>query len=110
MLVTINLVTGVTLKENKMEFKIVNLDRSTDGDVVTTVHYTVSKTDGEAVGSSYGSVGVEVGDTVIPFAELTEAVVVDWVKEKLDLVSLEASLDAQVAEQKAPKVATGLPW
>ena len=93
-----------------MEFKIVNLDRSTDGDVVTTVHYTVTKTDGEAVGSSYGSVGVEVGDTVIPFAELTEATVIDWVKEKLDLVSLEASLDAQIAEQKAPKVASGLPW
>lgn len=93
-----------------MEFKIVNLDRSTDGDVVTTVHYTVSKTDGEAVGSSYGSVGVEVGDTVIPFAELTEATVVAWVKDKLDLVSLEASLDAQIAEVKAPKVASGLPW
>jgi hypothetical protein len=93
-----------------MEFKIVNLDRSTDGDVVTTVHYTVSKTDGEAVGSSYGSVGVEVGDTVIPFAELTEAVVIDWVKEKLDLVSLESSLDAQITDLKAPKVATGLPW
>ena len=93
-----------------MEFKIVNLDRSTDGDVVTTVHYTVSKTDGEAVGSSYGSVGVEVGDTVIPFAELTEATVIDWVKEKLDLISLETSLDAQIAEQKAPKVASGLPW
>lgn len=93
-----------------MEFKIVNLDRSTDGDVVTTVHYTVSKTDGEAVGSSYGSVGVEVGDTVIPFAELTEATVIDWVKEKLDLESLEASLDAQIAEAKAPKVASGLPW
>ena len=93
-----------------MEFRIVNLDRSTDGDVVTTVHYTVSKTDVEAVGSSYGSVGVEVGDTVIPFAELTEAVVIDWVKEKLDLVSLEASLDAQIADQKAPMVASGLPW
>lgn len=93
-----------------MEFKIVDLNRSTDGDIINTVHYTVSKTDGEAVGSSYGSVGVEVGDTVIPFAELTEATVIDWVKEKLDLVSLEASLDAQIAEQKAPKVASGLPW
>ena len=93
-----------------MEFKIVNLDRSTEGDVVTTVHYTVSKTDCEAVGSSYGSVGVEAGDTVIPFAELTETVVIDWVKEKLDLVSLEANLDAQIAEQKAPKVKSGLPW
>lgn len=93
-----------------MEFKIVNLDRSTDGDLVSTVHYTVTKTDGEAVGSSYGSVGVEVGDTVIPFAELTETTVIDWVKEKLDLESLEASLDAQIAEQKNPTKAFGTPW
>jgi hypothetical protein len=93
-----------------MEFKIVDLNRSTDGDVVTTVHYTVSKTDGEAVGSSYGSVGVEVGDTVIPFASLTEETVKTWLAEKLDLVAMEANLDAQLAELKAPKVATGLPW
>ena len=93
-----------------MEFKIVDLSRSTDGDIINTVHYTVSKTDGEAVGSSYGSVGVEVGDTVIPFAELTEATVIDWVKEKLDLVELESNLDAQIEAQKAPKVATGMPW
>jgi hypothetical protein len=93
-----------------MEFKINDLKRTVTDNVVYEIHYSVSKTDGEAVGSSYGSVGVEVGDTVIPFAELTEAVVVDWVKEKLDLVSLEANLDAQIADQKAPKVATGLPW
>ncbi len=93
-----------------MEFKIVNLDRSTDGDVVTVIHWTCTKADGEAVGSSYGSVGVEVGDTVIPFADLTEAVVVEWVKEKLDLVALEANLDAQIAEQKNPTKASGTPW
>ena len=93
-----------------MEFKIVNLDRNTDGDVVTTVHWSVSKVDGEAVGSSYGSVAVEVGDSFVPYAELTEATVIAWVQEKLDLVSLEAALDAQIAEQKAPTVASGVPW
>lgn len=93
-----------------MEFKIVDMKRSTSDGVVSEIHWTCTKNDGEAVGSSYGSVGVEVGDTVIPFAELTEAVVVNWVKEKLDLVSLEASLDAQIADQKEPKVASGLPW
>jgi hypothetical protein len=93
-----------------MEFKIVNLDRNTDGDIVTNVHWTVSKTDGEAVASVYSSQAVEVGDDFVPYAELTEATVIEWVKAKLDLVSVEASLDAQIAEQKAPKVASGLPW
>lgn len=93
-----------------MEFKIVNLDRNTDGDVVTNVHWTVSKTDGEAVGSVYGSQAVEVGDEFVPYSDLTEATVIEWVKAKLDLVSVEAALDAQIEEQKAPKVASGLPW
>lgn len=93
-----------------MEFKITNLNRNTEGDIVKTVHWTVTKTDGDYVASIYNTESVEVGDTVIPFAELTEATVIDWVKEKLDLVSLEANLDAQIAEQKAPTKASGLPW
>ena len=93
-----------------MELKVNQLDRNTDGDIVTTVHWTASKQDGEFTASSYGTVGVEVGDTVIPFASLTEEIVKTWLAEKLDLEAMEASLDAQLAELKAPKVASGLPW
>lgn len=91
-------------------FTISNLERNTDGDVVTTIHWVATKVDGEAVVSVYSSMAVEVGDDFVPYASLTEATVVEWVKAKLDLESLEASLDAQIAEQKAPKVASGLPW
>ena len=93
-----------------MELKVNQLDRNTDGDIVTTVHWTAIKTDGEFTASSYGTVGVEVGDTVIPFASLTEETVKTWLAEKLDLVEMEANLDAQLAELQAPKVASGLPW
>lgn len=93
-----------------MELKVNQLDRNTDGDIVTTVHWTATKQDGEFIASSYGTVGVEVGDTVIPFANLTEEVVKTWLAEKLDLEAMEASLDAQLADLKAPKVASGLPW
>ena len=93
-----------------MELKVNQLDRNTDGDIVTTIHFSAIKTDGEFTASSYGTVGVEVGDDFVPYASLTEATVVEWVKAKLDLESLEASLDAQITEQKAPKVASGLPW
>jgi hypothetical protein len=93
-----------------MNLIINQLDRNTDSDIVTTVHYSAVKQDGEFTASSYGSVGVEVGDTVIPFASLTEETVKTWLAEKLDLESMEASLDAQLAELKAPKVASGLPW
>jgi len=93
-----------------MNLIINQLDRNTDGDIVTTIHFSAIKQDGEFTASSYGTVGVEVGDTVIPFASLTEATVKTWLADKLDLVAMEASLDAQLADQKAPKVATGLPW
>jgi hypothetical protein len=93
-----------------MELKVNQLDRNTDGDIVTTVHYSAIKQDGDFTASSYGSVGVEVGDTVIPFASLTEETVKTWLADKLDLEAMEVSLDAQLAELKAPKVATGLPW
>ena len=93
-----------------MELKVNQLDRNTDGDIVTTIHFSAIKQDGEFTASSYSSVGVEVGDTVIPFASLTEEVVKTWLAEKLDLEAMEASLDAQLADQKAPKVASGLPW
>ena len=93
-----------------MELKVNQLDRNTDGDIVTTVHWTATKADGEFTASSYGTVGVEVGDTVIPFANLTEEVVKTWLADKLDLVAMEASLDAQIESQKNPVTATGLPW
>lgn len=93
-----------------MNLIINQLDRNTDGDIVTTIHFSAIKQDGEFTASSYGSVGVEVGDTVIPFASLTEEVVKTWLAEKLDLVAMEASLDSQIEAQKNPVTATGLPW
>ena len=93
-----------------MELKINQLDRNTDGDIVTTVHWSAIKQDDEFTASSYGSVSVEAGDTVIPFDELTEDTVIEWVEAKLDLVELENNLDAQIQEQKTPKVTSGLPW
>jgi hypothetical protein len=93
-----------------MDIKIAQLDRNTDGDIVTNIHWVATKTDGTYSASSYGMINIELGDTVIPFNELTEEVVKNWVAEKLDLVAVEASLDAQIEKQKAPKVASGLPW
>jgi hypothetical protein len=93
-----------------MNLIINQLDRNTDGDIVTTVHYSAVKQDGEYMASVYSTVGLEQGDTVIPFASLTEETVKTWLADKLDLVAMESALDAQIAEQKAPKVASGLPW
>lgn len=91
-------------------FKINNLERQAESGLVTVVHWTAVKEDGEDVASVYASMSVEAGDEFVPFEQLTEEVVVEWVKAKLDLESIEASLDAQIAAIKQPTVLSGLPW
>jgi hypothetical protein len=41
---------------------------------------------------------------------LTKAQVIEWVKDKLGEEVIEASLASQIAAQKNPTTATGMPW
>jgi L-aminopeptidase/D-esterase-like protein len=86
------------------------LDRNTSDGFVTTVHYSVSKVDGEFSASTYGTVNFEAGTPATPFASLTQAQVIEWVKNKLDEAVVEAALDAQIEAQRNPVKASGLPW
>lgn len=101
---------------------IANLERHTNSGNVYTAHWVVNaRTEGTegtvtASAGAYGSMGLEApaeGDEVIPFEELTQELVVGWVKEKLgeeQVASTEAALAAQIADQLAPKSASGIPW
>ena len=89
---------------------ISQLDRQTSDGLVTTAHYTVNAVDGDYSAGSYGTVGFERGDTFVAYESLTEAQVIAWVKDKLEGADIEASLAAQIAAQKAPVTATGVPW
>ena len=91
-------------------WKIAQLDRQTSDGLVTTAHYTVNAVDGEHTAGSYGTVGFERGDSFIAYELLTEAQVIAWVKDKLDVEAIEESLAAQIALKKAPVTATGVPW
>ena len=93
-----------------MNFIINNLERQADTGLVTVVHWSAIKEDGEFSASVYQAMPVEAGDDFVPFADLTQETVIGWVKAKLDLESVEAALDAQIDAQKAPKVLAGLPW
>ena len=85
-------------------------------DVVFTVHWTLTGTDDTYTGSVYGSVGVTLdeGGSYTPYADLTQAQVVGWVKDSLgaeQVASLEAGVLAQIENQKNPPVVTpALPW
>jgi hypothetical protein len=94
-------------------WNIANLERETSDGYVYTAHYTVNAADDTYSSGAYGSLGLERGDTLVPFADLTEATVVGWIKEKLTaekVTEIEAALQAQLDEQRQPTKAGGLPW
>jgi len=91
-------------------WKIAQLDRQTSDGLVTTAHWRVDAVDGEHSAGSYGSVGFERGTSFTAYDSLTEAQVIAWVKDKLDVEVIEAGLQAQIDAKKAPTTATGVPW
>jgi len=91
-------------------WKIAQLDRQTSDGLVTTAHYTVNAVDGEHSAGSYGTVSFERGASFTAYNSLTEAQVIAWVKEKLDVTEIQASLQSQINAKKTPVTSTGLPW
>lgn len=95
-------------------WRIANLERETADGYVYTAHYTVDAKDDTYSAGAYGSIGLErPEDALIPYADLTEDVVVSWVLQKLGdekVLEIHAALQAQLDEQRQPSRATGLPW
>jgi hypothetical protein len=91
-------------------WNIANLERETDDGYVFTAHYTIKAEDGTYTASAYGSLGLERPETLVPFAQLTEAIVIGWVQDKLNVEEIEAALQAQLDKKHAPTKAAGLPW
>jgi len=90
---------------------IAQLERETADGYVFTAHYTVDTNDGTYKAGAHGSIGFErPEEDMIPFADLTEEIVIGWVKERLDVEQIEAALQSQLDEQRHPSKASGLPW
>ena len=91
---------------------ISQMDRLTSDGFVVVVHYNVSATDGDYQASTYGTTSYTQtpGETYIPYADLTEAIVVGWVQEALGKDTVEASLQGQIDALKNPVQESGLPW
>jgi hypothetical protein len=92
---------------------IAQLERNTADGGVVVAHWRCEAVDGEYSASSYGTCGFTPDPTApdfVPFESLTESDVLAWVYESVDKDATEASLAANIAEQKAPKSVAGLPW
>ena len=96
-------------------FKISQMDRATADGFVQTVHWTASQTDGDFTASTYSTASFtkEDGINYVPYEDLTEAAVIEWVKGSLGeegVAAVDAALAAQIEAQKNPVTATGTPW
>ena len=96
---------------------IANLERNVADGGVTVAHWRV--TESETVGedtytaSSYGTCGFTPdasAEDFIAYDDLTEEVVMGWVHTEVDQAETEAALTANIAEQKTPTTADGMPW
>ena len=88
------------------------LDRFTSDKFVFTVHYNLSATDGDFSASTYGTTTYTQteGETYVPYADLTQDMVVSWVQNSLGKDNVETSLQSQIDLQKNPVQAAGVPW
>ena len=96
---------------------IANLERNVADGGVTVAHWRV--TESETVGedtftaSAYGTVGFTPdpdADGFVAYDDLTEEVVMGWVHADVDKYATEAALTANIAGQKNPVSADGMPW
>jgi hypothetical protein len=76
-------------------------------DVIYNIHWSVAKVDGDYSASSYGTQTIDTSDLsdFTAFADVTADMVKGWVIDAMgeeEVANLEASLDAQIAEQKNP--------
>ena len=100
----------------EFNWRIAQLERTTADGVVFTAHYTIDARDEAYSAGAYGSIGLEQPDPedISPFDDLTEELILGWVKEKLGgdekVEEIEEALQAQLDEKHAPTKAAGLPW
>ena len=83
---------------------------------VSKVIYRVNGADGDYSFRATGEVDLPKPDTLVPFKDLTETQVINWVKAKLDadkagsVAAIVAAVENGVNEQKTPTTGVGKPW
>jgi hypothetical protein len=90
---------------------ITQTDYETANGFITCAHWTCNAVDGDYTASIYSTSSWASGTPVIPYASVTMAEVLNWVwANGVDKSATEAALAAQIALQKAPVTASGVPW
>ena len=102
-----------------MQWTVSTMERTlADGalsDVVTTLHWQCTDSDGEHHGRCYGTVGLEApdADSFTAYSDISEADAIAWAKAAIgeeQVEAYEASVASQIELSKNPVSGTGVPW
>ena len=94
-------------------WSVVNLQRNLATGGVVYVHYSAVATDEGYSEGEYGGVPLtpdSSSPSFIPFENLTQDIVLNWIWSILDKNGIEQSLLAKIQEQKTPTKSEGVPW
>ena len=96
------------------KWEVNTLERNLGDGYVSKVIYRVKGMDGEEEKlRETGEVELERPETLIPYKDLTESKVLEWVKAKLgtdEVTRVEKWLEDEIALINAPVTGTGKPW
>ena len=97
-------------------WRVVQMDRNTADGGVTTVHWDVTEVDGDYSARVYSTQSFEPDASdanFVSYADLTEATVIQWVKDSMgsdEVTAMETGLTDDIAAQQAPAQESGVPW
>jgi hypothetical protein len=103
----------VNILEPVFEWKICNCLRSTDDGFVYSIHFSVTSVYYSLVYTFNSSVTLDRPDTLIPFDELDEKLMIGWVKDKLGesgVVNIQNTIVDRLKNLEEPDFVSGLPW
>lgn len=95
-------------------WSIVDLEREVADGYVHIVNYRVDGTEAGFFASFTSKTFlVRPNENFVPFEDLTEAMVLDWIFTAIGAEAVEAierGIEAELQDQQFPRVAHGLPW
>jgi hypothetical protein len=96
-----------------MDWKINFVERMKSNGFILQVVWECSSEQNGFVGRLTDTLGFEVKDPQVPFEQVTEPMIVDWIKNKLGphkVLEVEKTVQAMIEANIANTKAAGAPW
>jgi hypothetical protein len=104
------------MSDIKFTWTVTNLERQCDTGLVLGAAYMVEASDDVYKSSVVGTIEFDAPEddsSIVPYFDLTQDLVLGWIKEKLgeeNTAKVEDALNTAVSEQRQPTRALGIPW